>query len=137
MAYNYGFNAAEYALLYAASQNVHATNWWLDVETENSWSPSYQENRASLQGMIDAIKQGTIFSNIGIYSTPLQWRQITGGWKNGLPNWVGTGSTQRADAINACSGSDFTAGGTQLTQYIQKLDQDYVCSPRVSQRPLL
>ena len=127
LAYNYGFNAAGYALLYAASQNAHSTVWWLDVETENSWSANHQTNRAALLGMIDAIKRNTIFSAIGIYSTPLQWKHIMGDWHNGLPNWVGTGSTGRSVAIATCHGSNFTGGGTLLAQYTRKLDRDYVC----------
>lgn len=127
LAYNYGFAAAQYALLYAASQNIHSTVWWLDVETENSWTKIHRENRAAVEGMMAAIKQSTLFSGIGIYSTPKQWRQIMGDWKNGLPNWVGTGSTKRSTAIAACRTNDFTGGGTRLTQYILTLDHDYVC----------
>lgn len=127
VAFDYGYNAAEYALLYAASQNVHSTAWWLDVETENSWSTNAQENRAALNGMIAAIHRTVFFPTIGIYSTPKQWKQIMGNWQNNLPNWVGTGSSERSDALAACQGSDFTGGGTQLTQYILKLDHDYVC----------
>jgi hypothetical protein len=134
LAYNFGFNAAEYALLYAASLNVHATTWWLDVETENSWSTKPQENQASIQGAIDAVRQEAIFATVGVYSTPLQWQKITGGWKNGLPNWVGTGGTKRDDAVAACNGSDFTGGGTVLAQYILDLDHDYVCGNAATQK---
>ncbi len=127
VAYDYGFNAAEYAILYAASQGVHATVWWLDVETENSWSPNHTYNRESIQGAIDAIKQETILPTIGIYSTPMQWRIITGDWRNYLPNWVGTGSSKRNIALAACKTSDFTLGGTWLAQYVLELDHDVVC----------
>jgi hypothetical protein len=127
LAYSYGFDAAQYGLLYAASQNVHSTVWWLDVETENSWTPNKRDNRQAIQGMIDAIRQSIILPTIGIYSTPKQWRVITGGWRNGFSNWVGTGSAKRSVATAACQGSDFTAGGTVLTQYVLKLDHDYVC----------
>lgn len=127
LAYNYGFHAAEYALFYADSQNVHSTIWWLDVETENSWSDNVGWNQASIQGAIDAIVQYTLLPTVGIYSTPTQWQLITGGWKIKLPNWVGTGSHQRSDAIAACHGYNFTGGGTVLAQYILKLDHDYVC----------
>lgn len=126
--YRYGYAAAQYAMLYAISQNTYTDNWWLDVETENSWSSDAGQNRASIQGAIDAISQESLLHpTVGVYSTPLQWQQITGGWKNNLPNWVGTGSSDRADAIKACRGSDFTGGGTQLTQYILQIDQDYSC----------
>jgi hypothetical protein len=127
LAYNYGYNAAAYAMLYAASQNIHSTVWWLDVETENSWTNSAADNQASIQGSIDAIKRAVILPTIGIYSTPYQWKVITNNWRNGLPNWVGTGSSLRADAIRACSGNNFTGGGTMLTQYTLELDHDYVC----------
>lgn len=129
LAYNYGYAAAQYALLYADSQNVNSNTWWLDVETENSWSHKTGENRASIQGAIDAINHESLFikPNIGIYSTPHQWKIITGGWKNKLPNWVGTGSVHRSEALKACAGNDFTGGGTKLTQYILQIDHDYQC----------
>lgn len=126
-AYQYGFRAAVYAITYAASQNVHASSWWLDVETENSWTNDTGNNRTALQGMIDATKSYSIAPRVGFYSTPRQWRIITGDWKNDLPNWVGTGSTKRSVAISACKKNNFTSGGTQLVQYTFKLDQDYVC----------
>lgn len=128
IAYNYGFNAAEYALLYATSQNVHTTQWWLDVETANSWSADPAQNRADIQGMTDAIMRTAFLPAIGVYSTPRQWRIITDDWRSGLPNWVGTGSTHASDAAGACQGADFTGGGTVLAQYVLALDHDYVCA---------
>ncbi len=128
LAYNYGFASAEYALMYADSQNVSANTWWLDVETENSWSDNKADNRASIQGAIDAINRGSFFTpTVGIYSTPHQWKEITGGWKNQLPAWIGTGSEDRKDAISACSDEPFTGGTTELTQYILEIDHDYSC----------
>lgn len=127
LAYNFGYNAAEYALLYAASQNMHSTDWWLDVETTNDWSPNIYENRAALNGMVAAIDHTVFFPTIGVYSTPKQWKQIMGDWRNGMPNWVGTGSDERSAAIAACHGNDFTGGNTVMTQYILQLDHDYVC----------
>jgi hypothetical protein len=127
-AYKYGYAAAENALLYADSQNVTANTWWLDVETENSWTKNTTENSASIQGAIDAINKGSFFKpKVGIYSTPNQWKEITGGWKNQLPAWIGTGSSDRKDAIAACTDSPFTGGTTELTQYILDIDHDYSC----------
>src|SRR5208282_6429264 len=45
LAYNYGFNAGKYTVLYADSQDVHATSWWLDVENDNSWDTNTSYNR--------------------------------------------------------------------------------------------
>lgn len=126
--YNYGYSAAEYALLYADSQNVTSNTWWLDVETMNSWSENVKDNQASIQGAIDAINKGNIFRpNIGIYSTPRQWKIITGGWKNKMPAWIGTGSSYRKDAKAACLDPPFTGGENVLSQYVLELDHDFSC----------
>jgi hypothetical protein len=127
LAYNFGFNAGKYAVDYAASQGVHAAMWWLDVETENSWSDNVQFNRASIQGEADAIKRYTVVATIGAYSYPGQWDRITGNWRPGWPNWAATGSLERADALTFCRDHNFTGGPTWLAQYTIRLDQNYAC----------
>lgn len=127
LAYNFGFNAGKYAVEYAASQGVHAAMWWLDVETENSWSDNVQLNRASIQGEADAIKRYTVVATVGAYSYPGQWDRITGTWRPGWPNWSATGSLERGDALSFCNGHNFTGGPTWLAQYTVRLDQDYAC----------
>jgi len=128
LAYDFGYNAGIYATYYAASQFVHGRMWWLDVETENSWSPDHQINRAALQGMIDAIDRTTLFPAIGFYAYPGQWQKITGGWKNGYPNWAATGGASYQRAVSFCKGQSFTGGETLLTQFTTRLDNDYVCN---------
>jgi len=127
LAYDFGYNAGVYALNYAASQYVHANTWWLDVETVNSWSKNTGYNRASLQGMVDAIKHNTLFPTIGFYAYPGQWKTITGGWQNGYPNWAATGDGDRKLAVSYCKGQAFNGGPTWLTQYTTRLDNDYAC----------
>lgn len=127
LAYNFGYNAGTYALNYAASQYVHTNIWWLDVETVNSWSDNVYYNRASLQGMVDAIKHNTLLPSIGFYAYPGQWQTITGGWRNGHPNWAATGDDDYKLAVSYCKGQAFTGGPTWLTQYTTRLDNDYVC----------
>jgi len=127
LAYDFGYNAGAYALDYAAKQDVHESTWWLDVETVNSWSDTVSYNRASLQGMVDAIKRHSLFPTIGFYAYPGQWRTITGGWQNGYPNWVATGGDNYKLAVSWCKGQSFTGGPTWLTQYTTRLDDDYVC----------
>ena len=126
-AYNYGFNASRYALQYAALQNVHSELWWLDVETENSWSANAVQNRMVLVGMIDAIRKFVIFPRIGIYSTSYQWAKIMGSWKNGLPAWIASGGTSLNDAKPLCDSESFTGGKIWLSQFTPDVDQDYVC----------
>lgn len=126
-AYNFGYNAGLYAINYASSQYVHSNTWWLDVETENSWSTNVTYNRASLNGMVDAIRQHTLLPTIGFYSYPGQWSTITGNWHNGYPNWSATGDVLHQKAVDYCKGQAFTGGPTWLTQYTTRLDDDYVC----------
>lgn len=128
LAYNYGYNAGVYAINYAASQFVHNNVWWLDVETENSWSTNTEYNRASLLGMVAAIKQRTLLPTIGFYSYPGQWMTITGSWQNRYPAWAATGSDDSSAATALCGVRAFNGTQTQLTQYTTRLDDDYVCN---------
>ena len=129
LAYNYGYNAALYAVQLADRQGAHANLWWLDVETENSWSASIVRNREALQGSIDAIRRSVPFVQVGIYSSPLQWSQLVGKWHNQLPSWVATGATSQGPAQAACRQPSFTGGSTWLAQYTPKyLDIDYACN---------
>jgi hypothetical protein len=126
LAYNYGYNAGQYAVNYAASQNVSSSKWWLDVETVNSWTSDVIQNQNSLQGETDALKAAGV-TTVGVYSTTYQWQTITGGWQNQLPGWGATTWTTARQAAKYCTGHDFTGGGTWLIQFKGKLDQDYAC----------
>lgn len=130
LGYNYGYNAALYAINYAASQNVHATSWWLDVELENSWTDNFLVNRQFVQGAAAAIKQKVWFAQVGIYSSHLQWNEIMGPWQNKLPTWWATGTTSQADAAKFCRRKAFTGGQVWLSQYTIKYDQDLACSDK-------
>jgi len=126
LAYNYGYNAALDSLSYSGSQSVRSTTWWLDIETANSWNSDVIQNRNSLQGSYDALKNNGILT-IGVYSTSAQWQSITGGWQNNWPNWGATTWATSKQAAKYCSGHAFTGGLTYLVQYSGKLDQNYAC----------
>lgn len=126
LAYNYGYNAGLDAINYASSQGVKSSTWWLDVETENSWSDNYMQNRQSLQGEYDALNANGV-TTIGAYSTTYQWNLITGEWKNGWPNWGASTWRTAKQAKTFCKGHEFTGGPTYLIQYLGVLDQDYAC----------
>jgi hypothetical protein len=128
LAYNYGFHAAAYALAYANSQLVHSSTWWLDVETENSWTTNALQNRAALEGMVAAIQQKVLGSSVGFYSYPSQWAQIVGAWRPPFPAWVATGTLSENVARQACHAPSFTGSAVSLAQYTQGLDLDYPCS---------
>jgi hypothetical protein len=133
LAYNYGFNAATYAIRYASLQNVHADIWWLDVETENSWTDNFLVNRQFLRGAEAATKQKVWFATVGIYSSPNQWNEIVGPWQNKLPVWLATGATDKNTAVQVCRTKSFTGGSTWLSQYTIKYDQNFPCSNQFTQ----
>ena len=127
IAYDYGYANGIYTVKYAASRGLHSTWWWLDVETDNSWTDDVYVNRASIAGEAAAIEHETLIGRVGVYSYPGQWDSITGGWHNDMPNWAATGTKSRSISKSFCTGEDFTGGGTWLTQYTVRLDEDYVC----------
>jgi hypothetical protein len=85
LAYTYGHNAGLYALTYANSHTAHASAWWLDVETSNTWNSNVVQNQNSLHGEYDALMASGV-TTVGVYSTTAQWQSITGGWINTWPN---------------------------------------------------
>jgi hypothetical protein len=133
-AYNYGYQAGIYAAERAFAQGLYARMWWLDVETENSWSDDTEINRQSLRGTVDAIRHKTVGATIGYYSYPGQWDRITGDWRPGGPAWAATGTADRQAAIDACKEPGFTSGPVLLTQYVLDLDHNYAC-PAVRDAP--
>lgn len=127
LAYNYGYNAARYAVNYANKQAVHTSVWWLDVETSNSWTNNVLQNRETLVGMADALRHYTVLPTIGFYSYPGQWNLLTGNWQPHYPGWVATGSLHYSVALQACHQPSFTGGPVWLAQYTTKLDHNIVC----------
>lgn len=136
----YGYNRAEMDVTSAqvASPDVTNLQWWLDVETVNSWSDNLENNRADLEGMIYAFRQASPSGLVGIYSTKTMWTTIAGhvplSDASGLPSalynlneWV-PGAVVLKDAERNCGLMPFAGGGrVLLTQYGDGLDIDYRC----------
>jgi hypothetical protein len=129
-AYDYGYNGAKQAYDYAASQTTAAAaasaDWWLDVETANSWSTDLSLNISDIQGSIDFFASVPT-AGIGIYSTGYQWGQITGSAQMpSVLNWV-AGASGASTAPGLCRAS-FTGGRVALVQYPSgRFDADYAC----------
>jgi len=125
-----GCSEASRSIAYATSQGVASPRvWWLDVETENSWSSTdLSLNQYTIQGIVDTLHRHSAAA-VGIYSNGYQWRTIAGG----LPvsgvraNWVATGSPSADDARTRC-GTGFTGAPVWLVQYLHGgFDTNYVC----------
>jgi hypothetical protein len=147
-AYDYGWHAAENALLTARDTigaSASSVVWWLDVETANSWNGTPAANAADIQGSIDYLRSQGV-PMVGIYSTGYQWGAITGGYStttasqylqvwSGVapsnpigqsPNWIaGLSSLKRAQAN--CT-SSFSGGAVVIAQYRSgSFDGNYAC----------
>jgi hypothetical protein len=91
MAYNYGWAAAADAYTRAMAGTLGGAHvaswWWLDVETENNWDPIAALNSEVIRGAIDFFHGAG--RQVGVYSTPAQYWEITNGF---IPydtgNWV-------------------------------------------------
>ncbi|MDT7615354.1 MAG: hypothetical protein QOF00_2801, partial [Pseudonocardiales bacterium] len=122
-------------------------HWWLDVETRNAWHGDGVSNTAVLQGMYDYLRSHGV-TRIGLYSTPFQWKRITGGyagssaasykaaWRKefaanhalyALPLWIAT-SGNSTTALTACAAS-FTGARTEMVQYTDAhgFDTNIIC----------
>lgn len=130
-AFNYGYNSVLYDLNYANLNNAHSRIWWIDVETDNSWTNNILVNRAAILGQILALNQHNFLNIVGIYSDQTQWQQINGNWQNHLIVWLATGSTSRTVAKVACNSHSFSGGPIIYSQYTTSIDINYSCkSPK-------
>lgn len=107
--------------------------WWLDVESENSWSTTDKDaNRAVLEGMTDFFHSIDV-KGVGIYSTGLQWSRIVGTVSSSsnlysLPSWL-AGARAATGAKANCASPPLTAGGeVTLTQFVTgNFDYNHSC----------
>jgi hypothetical protein len=120
-------------------------NWWLDVETTNSWqkagAAAYARNTAALEGMKQFYAAEGV-AQVGIYSTSYQWGRIvgntlsipsaekpaTGANLKGAKSWL-AGASSAADAKKRCTTlSGLTGGPVVLNQYLfGNVDHNYSC----------
>ncbi|MCL4354802.1 hypothetical protein M1349_05065 [Patescibacteria group bacterium] len=120
---NYGYNSALHAFSYAKSQGVEGPRmWWLDVEELNYWTDDPTHNRRIIDGAVKFFNEKGL--PVGVYSTPLMWRDLTGDYQNGLPVWPAIISDTPAENC----GKGFTGGETFLVQHDQiDLDKNLGC----------
>jgi hypothetical protein len=139
--YDYGWNAAADSykdavdayvslgrLPAGATQTPQPNDWWLDVETANSWQQSSANNVSELQGEVAYLRSQGV-SAIGIYANAADWSTITGGSTafSGLPSWRPGAGSQRA-ASGYCGGAGVTGGLVEYSQYASSgFDADVRC----------
>jgi hypothetical protein len=130
--WEYGYERAQADASNRGVANPSTYQWWLDVETYNSWTSRPDNNTATLEGMTYYF-QSVLGSRVGLYSTAVQWAEITGGAVGltsnlgGLDSWL-PGATSAAMATSYCNLAPLTLGGhVTLTQYSTHSDYDVSC----------
>lgn len=121
-----GAAQADDALGVMRSGGVTAPMVWVDVETRDAqpWSHSPARNRQVLVGVLHALAAAHV--RAGIYTTGSMWREITGGWRLWLPNWIPAGYASWTTAKGRCHASA-TGGTVWLAQYTHEWDNDTTC----------
>lgn len=141
MAYNYGYNAALYAVRTIQSLGYAPRMWWLDVEIVGScgsfptqwqtyWSCNQGLNDRTIQGALDGLHASGY--QAGIYCTQYQWGQIAGTWvpnnASSVPNWLA--GDDLSNPTSWCGGSaDFLPSQPWLLQLwpASTWDEDIAC----------
>jgi len=139
--YDYGWNAAADSYLdlvrayvalgkapAAATQTPQANEWWLDVETANSWEQNTANNVAELQGEIGYFQSQGVTS-IGFYASASDWQTITGLTSSfsAFPSWR-PGAGSQTNAQSYCGSVGITGGPTKYSQYAANgYDADIRC----------
>jgi hypothetical protein len=141
--YDYGWNAAadSYADAVNASialgwvpagstRTAQANEWWLDVESANSWRTDTSLNVQALQGGADYLASVGATS-VGFYANAGDWQSITGGTLafSAHSTWL-AGPSSLTDAQSRCGSPGFTGGTLELVQYPSNgFDGDVNCTP--------
>jgi len=135
-AYVYGYSVGLDDLRDRGVGSVADRTWWLDVETMNSWSWDRDANLAAVEGMAAAIRDAG--AEVGVYSTPRQWRLIVGDATPsvalaGAPSWI-AGATTRSGALANCAAGSLVPGGrVRMVQWVERgLDHDIACGVGVA-----
>lgn len=124
-----GCSEASRSVAYARRHGAtNPSSWWLDVETQNSWSSDRTLNQYTIQGAIDTLRRRSR-APVGIYSTPYQWHVIVGSLRvSGVTaDWVATGFRSAKEAHRYCAAS-FSGAPVRFVQYLQGgFDRNSVC----------
>jgi hypothetical protein len=102
---------------------------WLDVEhvPDFEWGDDLTANAAVVQGSARGYTDAGY--QVGVYSTPILWREVVGDLALGLPEWRAAGQTSREEALSRC-GDDWQiqGGDAVLGQWVaDQRDHDVTC----------
>lgn len=131
--YVFGYLSAENAVAGAGSAlgSVPSTQWWLDVESANSWMKDKAANVSDIRGAADYLAQEANggAGGVGVYTNASSWSSITGGTQSfsAYAAWA-PGYTDSSTAAAGCGAtSPVTGGRISTTQWVTTFDMDYAC----------
>jgi hypothetical protein len=124
------FSSAETALETDRMTVAPSAQWWLDIESANSWTRSTTANVDDIQGALDYLTQQTTSSgsSVGIYTNSSSWSSITGSTKvfASHPYWYPGATATTAPSL--CTATSVTGGHIRYVQYVaNNLDNDFDC----------
>ena len=139
----YGFDTALDAFAKAQAAGVNTSvAWWLDVESDPSWSSNLSANAALVEGAIDGLHSEGL-NSVGIYASPGSWNGIVGNYQPGAPYWAASWGVDPAatctDVRSQFGSALLPTGPVQLVQYSSPstiypsggmdtaYDNDYAC----------
>jgi hypothetical protein len=125
---NAGHAAAAYNIRVMRKHGFTTPHVWLDVEPSSShpWSRRPKLNRAVVRGWIRGYRDAGY--TVGVYSTPLLWRHIVGGFRPGLPEWRTAGPASPRAALDKCHGESIQGGPAVIAQWwTNRRDFDRLC----------
>lgn len=128
----YGAASARDGLARASSSGVRLRAVWLDVEVGNHWSSDAAVNSQVIRGATSALQAAGV--SVGIYSTPLDWRQITHGATLTIPIWQALADGRKI--AQGCASRGFGGRTPDLVQAVflapdgHEVDGDLICTSR-------
>jgi hypothetical protein len=133
---NAGFEAGVHAFgdALAAGVDTHVP-WWLDVELDGHWPLSNPgENRAFVQGALNALHESEGVADVGIYASPGVWNSIVGDYQPDVPYWMAdylsppSGPASCNDYARWTAQAHLPFGPLEIVQYTSaQYDEDYAC----------
>ncbi|TWG97256.1 hypothetical protein L615_003700000220 [Nocardioides sp. J9] len=131
---NVGYQQARFNIGTMGTTGLLSPIVWIDVEPVPTfeWSSDLRANAAVIEGVARGYTDAGY--RIGVYSTPLLYRQVVGDLSlGGIPEWRAAGQTSRAEALNRC-GPDWSiqGGPAVMGQWVEDQRDKNVTCPGIS-----
>jgi hypothetical protein len=128
----FGVATVRDALARTRQDGITVPSMWLDVEVGNHWTPDVVANTQVVAGAISELRTQGIPA--GVYSTPLDWSQITHGAALSVPVWMAVRDGRKI--ADGCASSGFGGRTPDLVQAVflardgHEVDGDLICTSR-------